>query len=115
MKSIIYFAVVFFVLFTLISCNTTSVESNLGTISVKVVDSDSTTPIPNIDITITPENLVKKTDEKGVCTFSVKPGDYYVDADVCCAGPGPIHYHEPAAIVQDKTVEIKLVGCSMCQ
>lgn len=99
----------------LFSCNGKLLESTTGTISVSVVDNDSAeTPIPDVEITIIPGNIVKKTDTNGLCNFDVCPGDYYVDADVCCAGPGTIHYHEPVAVVKNATKEVTLVGCLIC-
>ena len=102
-------------LFFHISCNGKTTESNTGSISISVVDNDpEETPIPDVEIIILPGNIVLKTDENGVCIIKVEPGDYYVDADVCCIGPGNIHYHEPVTVSANETEEIKLVGCLAC-
>ena len=102
-------------LFFQISCNGKTTESNTGSISISVVDNDpKETPIPDVEIIILPGNIVLKTDENGVCSIKVEPGDYYVDADVCCIGPGNIHYHEPVTVSANETEEIKLVGCLAC-
>jgi len=98
-----------------ISCKKEPTESKLGIISVTVVDNDSEeTPVPDVEITITPGDLVKKTDANGNCSFEVDPGSYYVDAEVCCVGPGFIEYHEPVTVVENKTVKVKLTACLSC-
>jgi hypothetical protein len=98
-----------------ISCNGKPTESSTGSISISVVDNDpEETPIPDVAITILPGNIVLKTDANGKCSIKVEPGDYYVDADVCCIGPGNIHYHEPVNVSANETEEVKLVGCLAC-
>jgi hypothetical protein len=75
-------------LFSQVSCTNKTVESQTGIITISVVDDDpKETPIPDVEITITPGNIAKKTDANGLCNFELDPGDYYVDADVCCIGP----------------------------
>lgn len=98
-----------------ISCNGKSLESSTGTVSISVVDNDSeNTPIPDVKITITPGNMVKKTDTEGLCSFDLPPGDYYINASVCCAGPGNIDYHELVTVVKNETKEVILEGCLSC-
>jgi len=88
---------------------------SLGTISVSVNDNDpNQTPVPNVTITIMPSNIVQRTDANGITNFEVKPGDYFVDAEVCCVGPGNIIYHEPVTVVANKTSEVKLTACLLC-
>lgn len=90
-------------------------DKSSGTLSVSVVDNDpQETPIPDVEITITPGNIVKMTDANGLCTFELDPGDYYVDANVCCLGPGYLEYHELAKVSANETKEVKLVGCLSC-
>jgi hypothetical protein len=106
-------------LLVLVFCNGESDESltvtATGTISVSVVDNDpAETPIPGVEITLTPLNIKKATDAHGMCVFPVSVGDYYVEADVCCAGPGNIHYHESVTVVENDTTTIKLTGCLSC-
>jgi len=98
-----------------ISCSGKTTESSTGSISISVVDNDpEETPIPDVAITILPGNIVLKTDANGKCNIKVEPGDYYVDADVCCIGPGNIHYHEPVTVSANETEQVKLVGCLAC-
>ena len=98
-----------------ISCDNAPTESKLGIISVIVVDNDfNGTPVPNVEITITPIDIVQKTDSNGICNFEVEPGNYFVDAEVCCAGPGNIEYHVPVKVIESKTVEVKLLACLSC-
>jgi len=118
MKYIIKFiiSVLFcFLFFYSISCDNAPTESELGVISVIVVDNDlNGTPVPNVEITVTPINIVQKTDANGRCNFDVEPGNYFVDAEVCCAGPGNIEYHVPVKVIENKTAEVKLLACLSC-
>lgn len=104
-----------FVFINLVSCDDAATESKSGMISVIVVDNDPNgTPVPNVEITLTPINIVQKTDTNGVCNFEVEPGNYFVDAEVCCAGPGNIIYHVPANVIENNTTDIKLLACLSC-
>lgn len=116
-----------FLLLSSISCNEVSTESAkpeepsepgdslTGIISVLVVDSVITeTPVPDVEIIVTPGNMVRKTDANGRAWFEVAPGDYFIDADVCCIGPGFIHYHVPVTVGAKETVTVKLFACSTC-
>ena len=112
---LIYSVFLIFFLFIFVSCDDEPIKSKTGIISVSVIDNDpEETPVPDVEITITPGGIVKKTNAKGLCSFEVNPGDYFIDAEVCCIGPGNIHYHEPVVVVENKTVEVKLVACLRC-
>lgn len=101
--------------FLLVCCNKEPDESTTGTISILVVDNDSEeTPIPNVEITITPGNIIKMTNADGMAGFKVNTGDYYVNADVCCTGPGYIQYHEPVTVMANQSVNVKMIGCLRC-
>jgi hypothetical protein len=105
----------YLVFFNSVSCNNTPTDSRLGTISVSVVDNDANkSPVPNVDITITPINITQKTNANGIINFKVEPGDYYVNAEVCCLGPGFIIYHEPLQVIEDRTSSIELEACLSC-
>ena len=105
----------FFLLFNSISCDDSTTESRMGLISVVVVDNDSSaTPVPDVAITVTPLNIVKMTDSTGTCNFEVKPGNYFVDAEVCCQGAGNIEYHIPVNVIENKTSNVKLLACLNC-
>ena len=106
-------SVLFYVLlFNSSSCDDSTTESGLGVISVVVVDNDlSKTPVPDVEIIVTPIGIVKMTDSTGTCNFEVKPGNYFVNAEVCCQGPGNIEYHVPANVVEDNTFNVKLEAC----
>ncbi|RMG66781.1 MAG: carboxypeptidase regulatory-like domain-containing protein [Calditrichaeota bacterium] len=109
------FACLLLVLLAASACNKKSSASNTGFILVRVVDNDAqATPMPGVEITITPGNFVKKTDENGIAIFEVDPGDYVVNAQVCCAGPGFFNYHEPVSVAAGDTARVKLAGCSRC-
>ena len=105
----------YFLFFNSVSCDNTPTESKSGVISVTVVDNDANkTPVPNVEITVTPINIVQKTDSNGICNFEVEPGNYFVDAEVCCAGPGNIEYHVPVEVIENKTSNVKLEACLSC-
>ena len=105
----------FFLLFNSISCDDSTTESSLGIISVVVVDNDSSgSPVPDVEIIVTPINIVKVTDSNGTCNFEVKPGNYFVDAEVCCLGSGNIEYHVQVSVVENKTSNVKLLACLSC-
>ncbi|GEM_PF-1390329 len=108
-------ALLCFLFFNSISCDDLATESKLGVISVIVVDNDlNGAPVPNVEITVTPIDIVQKTDSNGICNFEVEPGNYFVDAEVCCAGPGNIEYHVPVKVIENKTAEVKLLACLSC-
>lgn len=96
------------------SCRSTNpTNPKPGVISVLVSD-NFLGPVENVDITVTPGDLVQSTDNNGTASFEVEPGDYYVDADVCCVGPGWIEYHVPVTVTGNDTVEVKLGACLAC-
>jgi hypothetical protein len=106
----------YFLFFNSVSCDNTPTDSGLGVISVTVVDNDANeTPVPNVEITVTPINIVQRTDPNGICNFEVEPGDYFVDAEVCCLGPGNIVYHVPVQVIENKTSNVKLEACLSCE
>ena len=101
--------------FNSISCDNAPTESKLGVISVIVVDNDlNETPVPNVEITITLIDIVQKTDSNGICNFEVEPGNYFVEAEVCCTGPGNIEYHVLVKVIENKTADVKLLACLSC-
>lgn len=101
--------------FLLVYCNKEPAESTTGIIAVSVNDNDiDETPVPDVEITITPGDIVNTTTANGIATFEVDPGDYFVNAAVCCVGPGNIIYHEPITVISNKTVEVKLTACLRC-
>lgn len=102
-------------LFCITTCetNTEPTQSPKGYISVSVNDA-SLGPVENVEIYIVPDSISKVTGEDGKALFKVDVGDYFVDADVCCIGPGFIHYHEPVSVVKNDTVNIELKACLLC-
>ena len=112
---LIMLALFCFLFFNSISCDDAATESRLGVISVIVVDNDvNGTPVPNVEITVTPIHVVQKTDSSGICNFEVEPGNYFVDAEVCCVGPGNIEYHVSVIVIENKTSDVKLLACLSC-
>ncbi len=97
------------------SCTGQVTESQTATLIVLIVDNDTQeTPIPDIEVMIIPGDITKKTDSKGISRFELKAGDYYLDAQVCCVGPGYIQYHEAVTLSAKETKTIKLHGCLAC-
>ncbi len=112
---LIMLALFYLLFFNSISCDNAPTESKLGIISVIVVDNDlNKTPVPNVEITVTPIDIVQKTDSNGISNFEVEPGNYFVDAEVCCVGPGNIEYHVPVKVIENKTTDVKLLACLLC-
>ena len=85
-----------------------------GTISALVIDEGLNQPVEDVTITITPGNIVTKTDSNGLAVFEVPPGKYFVDASVCCAGPGGIEYHLSVTVSDGETSRVKLKACLIC-
>ncbi|MCZ6702544.1 MAG: hypothetical protein O6940_05830 [Ignavibacteria bacterium] len=117
---LIMLALFYLLFFNSISCDNAPTESKfgyqpIGIISVIVVDNDlNKTPVPNVEITVTPIDIVQKTDSNGISNFEVEPGNYFVDAEVCCVGPGNIEYHVPVKVIENKTTDVKLLACLLC-
>jgi predicted amidohydrolase len=85
-----------------------------GTISVQVIDSPGDIPVEGVEVTIEKLNLVGTTDATGTVVFEVPVGDYFVDARVCCIGPGWIDHHVSVTVTKDETAEVTLLACSIC-
>ena len=84
-----------------------------GTVSALVIDT-SLGPVADVEVTLSPANLVSRTDQDGLVAFEVPPGDYFVDAKVCCIGPGFIDYHLPVTVREGETAEVTLQACLLC-
>jgi hypothetical protein len=114
-KVVISFVSIILLFFSYFSCKGKLTESDTAILIIYVVDNDSVeTPISNVEIIVTPGNITKKTDSKGLCRFELDPGNYYVDAKVCCIGPGWIQYHEPVNVIINESKILKLHGCLAC-
>ncbi len=109
-----YFSFLFFVLIILVSsCNDEPTKVKNGLIYVLVVDK-SNYPVSNQKIIITPDSLVKYTDATGICTFEVKPGNYYVNAHLSGPGPADYFYHKLVRVKSNEVVKVKLTTCLYC-
>lgn len=89
------------------------VDATVGFISVLVMDSEEG-PVADVLITVNPGNREARTGENGLAIFAVPPGDYFVDAQVCCIGPRFIPYHEPVTVVKNDTSRVQLNACLRC-
>lgn len=92
----------------------TTQEPEEGIVLVHVVDISLQKPVPDVDVTLAGADLHGRTDDTGVVRFDVSPGDYFVDAQVCCAGPGFIEYHEGVTVATGETSRVTLHACPMC-
>jgi len=114
-----FYGIIIIILSTLImqlSCAGQIIESQTGTLLVLIVDNDyQETPISDVAVIVTPGNIINTTDSNGLCTFTLEPGEYYVDAEVCCIGPGYIQYHEYEKILPSTIKILKLYGCLSCE
>lgn len=107
---------IFLILLILSPSCTESTNPQTGTISVYAKDNDpKETPIPNAQITLIPGNIVKETDENGLCSFNVEPGDYFINAELCCVGPGYIHFHEEVIVKKGEVTKVELTACLSCE
>lgn len=89
-------------------------DASVGFVSVRVVNGPARQPVAEVDVTLTGTGQVSKTDREGIAAFEVPPGNYFVDAHVCCAGPGFIDYHVPITVETGKTVPVELQACLEC-
>jgi hypothetical protein len=83
-----------------------------GSLSVRVTD--GSWPVAGVDIAIAETDIVSTTDSNGKAFFTLPPGDYFVDAFVCCSGPGYIEYHVPVVVEAGEVVAIELGACLAC-
>ena len=110
---IIYSALLILLLLLLSCSESTNTETSTLTVSVKDNDLNNT-PVANAQITLLPGNIIKQTNEEGLCIFDMDQGDYFINADLCCSGPGFIHYHEAVTILKGEHKEVTLSACLRC-
>ena len=99
----------------LVGCEEGPLAPRTGSITVAVYDGGNPqNPVPNVDIQVTPVGLHERTNSAGRAVFEVQPGGYYVDAHVCCVGPGTIDYHEPVTVTAGQASSVTLDACLAC-
>lgn len=99
-----------------IGCDEGPLAPRSGTLVVAVYDGGNAAhPVPDVLVEVTPVGRRATTGDDGTVTFQLAPGGYYVDADVCCAGPGPIQYHRPVTLVANQTTTVTLNACLACE
>ena len=103
-----------FGLILLASCDADPVHTGPGFISVSVVDNTGP-PGSDVEVRIAPLGLTAMTDAHGVALFKVAPGDYFVDASLCCRGPAFIDYHVPVTVTASERESVELQSCLTCQ
>ena len=92
-----------------------STEPARGYISVSVVDPNLQIPVPGVAVKVTEPNLTVLTGPDGIARFTLFPGEYTLQASVCCLGPGFIEYEVPATVTAGETAEIMLNACLACE
>ena len=102
---------IFFILI-LTGCTQETTTPFTSTIIVSVVDGN--TPVPNANITLLPDSLVKTTNANGICKFNVSPGEYYVNAHLPGPGPTGYYYNKLVEIKNEQTITVKLKACLSC-
>ena len=95
-------------------CSNDLTQPTTGVLIVSVNDLSSQVPVPGVEIEITPVGLVSTTNNEGVAVFEVAPGDYFVNASVCCRGPGFIEYQVPITVAGGETQAVELQACLAC-
>ena len=110
-RSVILLLVLGLILVT--GCDEDPTRRAKGFVSVTVIDA-SGPPVPGIEIRILPLDRTALTDEQGVVLFDLAPGDYFVDASLCCMGPGFIQYHVPVTVTSGETEPVELRSCLAC-
>ena len=99
--------------FVLVGCSETPEEPGSGTILAVATD-PQVGPVADVEVTLVPENLRMTTDQNGLVIFVVPAGDYFVDATLCCIGPGT-QYHVPVTVREGETVRVELGACLTCR
>ena len=98
-------------------CSNDPTQPTTGVLIVSVTDQTVTAsqePVSGVEIEITPVGLVSTTNDEGVAVFEVAPGDYFVDASVCCRGPAFIEFHVPITVAGGETQAVELQACLAC-
>ena len=96
------------------SCDEDPIHPAPGCIAVSVVDA-SGPPVSNVEVRVAPLGVTALTDARGVALFTLPPGNYFVDAALCCRGPGFIEYHIPVTVTSLGTETVELRSCLACQ
>ena len=100
---------------SIFGCGDDTVEPSDGLLQVAVYDQGNPSiPVSDVEIRVVPANLASNTDENGAALFELPAGDYFVDAAVCCVGPGLIQYHEAVSVLNGQTTEVVLPACLAC-
>lgn len=97
----------------LASCHENPARPATGVILVSVIDA-SGPPVSGVEVRIVPLGVAATTDQQGRARFEVAPGDYYVDAQLCCEGPAFIVYHVPVTVGPGESKPVELRSCLDC-
>jgi len=89
-------------------------DPTMGTLSALVIDEGLDQPVENVTVTVTPGDFVQETGSDGLAVFELPAGEYFVDASVCCAGPGNIEYHLSVTVDGGQTTRVKMTACLGC-
>jgi len=94
-------------------CDEDPTRPATGFIAVTVTDA-SGPPVSDVEIRVVPVGLTAMTNPQGVALFELAPGDYFVDANLCCIGPGLIDYHVLVTVTGGETEVVELRSCLVC-
>jgi len=115
MKSVRYTVILLLALGCILvaGCDEDPTRPPTGIISVTVIDFDGP-PVSGVAIRVVPADRTAMTDAQGIAMFQLAPGDYFVDASLCCMGPGFIEYHVPVTVIAGETETVELQSCLAC-
>jgi len=102
------------ILLSFLDCRDDSIGPFDGILSVYVMDYQ-VGPVADQMITILPEGVTAQTNKAGVAVFLLPAGDHYVNAHLCCVGPGLIEYHILVTLQAGDTTSLTLRACLTCE
>ena len=96
-------------------CGEDPAQPTTGILTVSVYDRGNPDwPVPDVRVELTPSGTALVTNSHGLAVFELGAGEYFVDARVCCIGPGLIEHHVAVTVEPGKRTEISLWACLPC-
>jgi hypothetical protein len=94
-------------------CSDESTRPQTGTVEVLVLD-ENDQPVADQVVELAPAGLTLSTDNEGFASFTIPCGTYFVDASLCCIGPGYFEYHEQVTVIAGGVTRVTLRACLTC-